>query len=334
MAGLEGGGAELFFERLSLALAGAGDAVLPVTRPVPARVARLRAGGLPPVSLPFGGLLDLRTGAGLRRAFRGFRPDVAIGWMSRAARVLPRGDWVLAGRLGGYYDLARFRRCTHLIANTAPLAAAIVGAGWPEARVHHLPNFSPDPTGCAPERLGVPAGTTLVLALGRLHPNKGFDVLIRAIAELPGIVLVIAGEGPERAVLAALARRCGVADRLVMPGWRDDGASLIEGCDLFVCPSRHEPLGNVVVEAMAGARPIVAASSEGPASLLEPGRTGMLVPPDDARALADAIAALRDDRPQAARLGVAARAAWTRRHAPGIVLERWRDGLARIAVAG
>ena len=334
MAGLEGGGAELFFERLSLALAGAGDAVLPVTRPVPARLDRLRTGGLAPLALPFGGLLDLRTGAALRRALRCFRPDVAIAWMGRAARVAPRGDWVLAGRLGGYYDLGRFRRCTHLIANTAPLAAWIERQGWPATRVHHLPNFSADPATCAPERLGVPAGTTLVLALGRLHRNKGFDVLICAAARLPGVALVIAGEGPERAALEAVARACGVADRLLMPGWRDDAASLIAGCDLLVCPSRHEPLGNVVIEAMAGGRPIVAAASEGPADLLEHGRTGWLVPPDDERALADAIEILRADRAAAAALGRAARAVWSRRHAPDAVLGRWRDGLALMRAGG
>ncbi len=331
MAGLDGGGAELFFERLSLALHRGGDAVLAATRPAPGRLARLRDGGLEPLDLRFGGVLDLRTGPRLRRALRRFRPEVAIAWMSRAARFAPTGDWVLAGRLGGYYDLSSFRRCTHLIANTATLAAAIAREGWPEARVHHLPNFTPDPGPVRPERLGVPDRTPLVLALGRLHRNKGFDVLVRALAVVPGAVLVIAGEGPEREPLLALARRVGIADRLLLPGWRDDGAALLQGAEIFVCPSRHEPLGNVVLEAMAGSRPIVAAASEGPAGLLEDGRTGLLVPPEDERALADAIASLLGDGVRASRLASAARSEWERLHAPAPVLARWRDGLARIA---
>ena len=330
MAGLEGGGAELFFERLSIALHGTGDAVLAATRPVPARLGRLRAGGLAPLALPFGGALDWRTGGALRRACRQFRPEIAIAWMGRAARFAPSGDWVLAARLGGYYDLARFRRCSELIANTAPLADWMVREGWPASRVHHLPNFSPDPTGTRPERLGVASSTPLVLALGRLHANKGFDVLIRALARVPRAVLVIAGDGPERATLEAHARDAGVAARVRWPGWRDDGAALLAGADLFVCPSRHEPLGNVVMEAMASARPIVAAASEGPAALLASDRTGLLVPVDDDAALADAIAALLDDPARAARLATAARAEWETAHAERPVLARWRAGLARM----
>ena len=331
MAGLEGGGAELFFERLSLALHRGGDAVLAATRPAPGRLARLRDGGLEPLDLRFGGALDLRTGPRLRRALRRFRPEVAIAWMSRAARFAPTGDWVLAGRLGGYYDLSSFRRCTHLIANTATLAAAIAREGWPEARVHHLPNFTRIPVRSGRSGSGCPIGPRSCWHSAGLHRNKGFDVLVRALAAVPTAVLVIAGEGPEREPLLALARSVGIADRFLLPGWRDDGAALLQGAEIFVCPSRHEPLGNVVLEAMAGSRPIVAAASEGPAGLLEDGRTGLLVPPEDERALADAIASLLGDGVRASRLAGAARSEWERLHAPAPVLARWHDGLARIA---
>src|SRR5215217_1882493 len=118
MAGARAGGAELFYERLTAALACAGDQVLSVIRRDAGRASRLRAGGVEPLQLPFGGPLDCLTGPRLARALRRFRPRVTVAWMNRAARFVPVGDWVLAGRLGGYYDLSWYRRCDHLIGNT------------------------------------------------------------------------------------------------------------------------------------------------------------------------------------------------------------------------
>ncbi len=142
MAGAREGGAELFFERLVLAQRRAGDAVLPVIRTDAARAARLHAAQ--PQQLAFGGLLDLLTRPRLATALRRFAPRVVVAWMNRAARFAPRGDWVLAGRLGGYYDLGYYRRCDHLVGNTRALVRWIVAQGWPAARAHYLPNFAPD----------------------------------------------------------------------------------------------------------------------------------------------------------------------------------------------
>jgi glycosyltransferase involved in cell wall biosynthesis len=345
MAGAPEGGAELFFERLSMALHRAGDSVLPVVRRDAGRVVRLRAAGLAPAELGFGGALDVLTGARLRGVLRRFAPRVAVAWMGRAARFAPRGEWVLVGRLGGYYDLSRFRRCDHLVANTRGLAAWVVAQGWPGARVHHLPNFVPDLAGAAawsrgtagpgrlagaPGRLAVPEGVPVVLALGRLHRNKGFDVLVRAMRELPGVHAVIAGEGPERAALERLARDEGVAGRVHLPGWTQDGAGLLAACDVLVCPSRQEPLGNVVLEAFSAARPVVAAAAAGPAGLIEDRRTGLLVAVEDERALAGAIGAVLGDRVLAARLAAGGRAEFERVHAEVPVLAQWRAFLGSV----
>jgi glycosyltransferase involved in cell wall biosynthesis len=332
MAGAREGGAELFFERLSIGLHEAGEAVLPVIRREPARAARLMAAGLAPVQLGFGGPLDVLTGPRLRRALAAFRPDIAIAWMRRAARFAPRGPWVLAGRLGGYYDLGAYRACAHLIANTEALGQWIVAQGWPAARVHVLPNFVPDLGGAAPvprAALGVPEGAPLLLGLGRLHRNKGFDILIRALARLPGAHAVIAGEGPERAALEQLARATGVAERVHLPGWRQDVGALLATCDVFVCSSRVEPLGNMVLEAFSAARPVVAAAAAGPAELIDPAR-GVLVPIDDAAALADAIAALLDAPARAGALAAAGRARFVTAFAAGPVLALWRETLSRL----
>ena len=330
MAGAPAGGAELFFERLCAASHQAGDHILPVIRRDQARAARLRADGLRPAQLRFGGPFDLVTGPRLRATLNRFRPDIAVAWMGRAARFAPAGDWLLAGRLGGRYDLARFRRCSHLIANTRNLVDWIASQGWPRARIHHLPNFAPDLAGAAPAALPTPDGAPIVLALGRLHPNKGFDIAIRALPRTPDVHLVIAGDGPERDALLALAAREGVASRLHLLGWRHDTAALLAAATILVCPSRREPLGNVILEAFSASRPVLAAAADGPRELIAPERNGLLVPIDDPGALADAVARLLDDRALAARLARQARLDYERHHAPDIVLAAWRDGLARL----
>ncbi len=333
MAGAPVGGAELFFERLSAALVRAGDVVLPVIRRHSERARRLATCGMAPVQLGFGGPLDLLTAPRLARALRRFAPRVAVAWMSRAARFAPRGPWVLAGRLGGFYDLGNFRRCDHLIGNTRCVVDWIRARGWPDSRVHLLPNFVPDMAGAVPTRrsaLGVPDDAPLIVALGRLHRNKAFDVLIRALTRLPAAHAVIAGEGTERAALAALARAEGVAARVHMPGWCEDQASLLAASSLLVCPSRREPLGNVVIEGWSAGLPVIAAGVDGPAELIRSGRDGLLVPPDDPPALAEALASLLRDAAGARELAAAARARFDTEFAEAPVVARWRGFLAGV----
>ena len=325
MAGSSGGGAELFYERLALAQHQAGEAVLPVIRGNAARAERLRRGGLAPSQLRFGGRLDLLTRPRLGRVLRGFAPDVTVAWMRRAARLLPTGDWVLAGRLGGFYDLSSYRRCDHLIGNTRGITDWIEAQGWPASRVHHLPNFADDHAGLRRLRPNwLPPTARLVLALGRLHRNKAFDVLIHALAKLPHVMLLIAGEGPERAGLEALARREGVGARLRMPGWSDDPAALLAAADIVACPSRHEPLGNVIIEAFSARLPVVAAAAQGPLELITDGVDGLLAPIDNPEALAAAIGAVLDDPALAVRLAAAGRARFEAEFALAPVLARWR----------
>ena len=325
MAGAEAGGAELFFERLAAAQGAAGEAVLAVIRRNAARAERLRS--LAPVQLGFGGPLDLWTGPRLRRVLRAFAPGVVVAWMNRAASAAPPGPWVLAGRLGGYYDLKYYRRCQHLIGNTRGIVDWIVGQGWPAARVHHLPNFAPDLSGAAPAELPVPPGAPVVLALGRLHRNKAFDVLVRALPLLPGVHAVIAGEGPERAALEDLARRLEVSDRLHLLGWRTDQAALLAAAGVLACPSRHEPLGNVIIEAWSAGCTVVAADAAGPTELIRSGEDGVLVRREDPQALADALGAVLRGPGHAA----AGRRRFEAEFAAAPVLAQWRATLGALA---
>lgn len=318
MAGAGQGGAELFYERLVGASRAAGDVVLPVMRRGFGREARV--GG---VGLAFGGGLDWVTPVRLGGMLRRFAPEVVVAWMGRAARVTPLGDWTLVGRLGGYYDLGRFRRCAYLAANTRGLVRWIEGQGWPGARVRYLPNFVPDLGGA--EAAALP-GARRVLAMGRLHRNKGFDVLVRAMRAVDA-ELVIAGEGPERGALEALARRGAQGGRVHFLGWRGDAEALLAGCDVLAVPSRQEPLGNVVIEGWSAGRPVVAAAAAGPAELIRAGEDGMLVPVEDAAALAGTISAVLGAPGLGARLAAAGRARFEAEFAEAVVVAQWRAGL-------
>jgi len=333
MAGAYHGGAEAFFMRLVPALQRAGVEQRAVIRRHPARAAALRAAGVEVVEMRFGGALDLSARPRLAAAIADFAPAVVMTWMNRASRVCPRGDFVQVGRLGGYYKLKYYRRCRHLIANTEDIRRYLIDQGWPEERAHYLPNFA-DARPTAPldrAALDTPAGAPLVVALGRLHRNKAFDVLIAALATLPGVWLWLAGSGPLAADLAAQAARLGVAGRVRFLGWRDDAPALIAAADAVVCPSRHEPLGNVVIEAWAHGAPVVAAAAQGPAALIADGETGLLAPVDDAPALAAAMARVLADRDLAARLAAAGRRAYDARFSEAVVVGRYIDFLDRVA---
>lgn len=298
MAGAEYGGAEAFFVRLAIALEKAGVEQRVVIRTNPKRAKLLRAGGIEPVELPFGGRFDFATPRGLQREIKAFEPTVVLTWMNRATKLCPRGKFTHVARLGGYYDLKYYRGCDHLIGNTQDICEYLVREGWPEERTHYLPNFvyAEESAPASREEQYTPASAPLILAMGRLHENKAFDVLLEAVRRVPDVYLWLAGEGPLHDELRSQAENLGIKPRVRFLGWRDDTAALLRACDLFVCPSRHEPLGNVVIEAWAQGRPVIAADSYGPGTLIENMETGVLVPVDDVRAMADAIkAVIRDD---------------------------------------
>jgi glycosyltransferase involved in cell wall biosynthesis len=107
-------------------------------------------------------------------------------------------------------------------------------------------------------------------------------------------------------------------------------AALLAAADMLVSSSRHEPLGNVVIEAWAAGVPVVAAASEGPSVLIRDGDTGFLVPPENADALAAAMQRLAGDRALRTRLAEAGRAAWAAEFSEARVVALYRDFLATV----
>jgi glycosyltransferase involved in cell wall biosynthesis len=335
MAGAKHGGAEAFFTRMVLALHRAGLDQRVVLRPDTAREKLLADGGIAALPLAFGGKLDFSTRFGLRRELARYKPDVVLSWMNRAAAFCskPNGRFVHCGRLGGYYDLKYYRTCDHLIGNTEGIVNYLIEQGWPAKRAHYLPNFvSTAAAEPMPRReLSTPDDAAVVLALGRLHQNKAFDVLIQAMRRLPDVYLWLAGEGPLEAVLRRQAVHFGVAPRIRFLGWQDDPGALYAGADLVVCPSRIEPLGNVVLEAWARRKPIVATAADGPRSLIRDGENGLLVPIDDVEALAVGINRILSNQETALTMSETAHDDFLADYSEAVVVGRYLEFFDKVA---
>jgi len=149
----------------------------------------------------------------------------------------------------------------------------------------------------------------VVASTGRLCAEKGYRYLVEAMTLLgdtePGIHLVIAGEGPEREMLAQIASNAGMGERLHLPGWTAEVHDLLCGCDIFVCSSIYESFSNSTVEAMACRRPCVGTRVGALPDFL--GDSGIIVPTGDARALAEAIGRYARSEELRERMGRAAR---------------------------
>ena len=295
MAGAEKGGAEKFFDRLVPALAHRGVHQQVICRSYAPRLKIMASCGVPVIHASFHRLLDFKTRRTLRQTIQQYRPDIVMTWMSRASHLCPTGNFTFVARLGGYYDLKYYQKASHLIGNTADLQAYFIKEGWPEDQTAYLPNFADPPTAILPQDRAVyatPEKAPLLLSLGRYHSDKAFDVLIKALSQLSGVYLWLLGEGESDKKLRYLAAEYNVQDRIRFIPWQQNVSAFYKAADLYVCPSRIEPLGNVVIEAWAHQKAVVAADSAGPKSLITHNHNGLLFAVDDVTALAQALGSL------------------------------------------
>ncbi len=154
---------------------------------------------------------------------------------------------------------------------------------------------------------GVPLGSRVVTFVGRLEPQKGLAWLLEAAAEwlarVPDCHLVVVGRGPNRPSLERLALQRGIAARVHWLGWRSDVPEILAASDLLVLPSRWEGMPNVVLQAMASQRPVLATDVEGVRELLGESADAQTVAYGDTPGLVDKLVRILSDRELAARLG-------------------------------
>jgi glycosyltransferase involved in cell wall biosynthesis len=230
--------------------------------------------------------------------------------------VRPHGSDILPGehirrhrRLGE--RVARvMREADAVIAQGRELAQEAEALGAPAPRIRLIANGVEIPP--AMERRA--ADPPILLALGSLTPKKGFDILLRAFAgvraAVPGVRLVLAGEGPEGERLRALAQELGLGDGVAFPGQvvGEAKAALFAQAALAVVPSRREPFSNALLELLASGCPVVATAVGGTPEILGDPPAGVLVPPEDPASLAEAVLELLRDSERREALGMMARA--------------------------
>jgi glycosyltransferase involved in cell wall biosynthesis len=204
--------------------------------------------------------------------------------------------------------------------------------GVPAGKLRIIPNGAPpdrfpplDPARRQPARLelGVDPDGPVVLSIGALVPEKGVDLAVRATAQLDRATLLVAGDGPERATLEALAGDV-APGRVVFVGSVADPRPCFEAADLVVLPSRGgDSMPAVLIEAGFLGVPAIATPVEGIVEILDGGSTGDLVEPDDVDALAAAIGGLLADPDRAGRLADAARAHCRAHYDIDVVAAEW-----------
>ena len=306
MAGGDHGGAETAFVDMCIAMQESGMDIEVATRSNPIRVPRLEKAGIKVHTLPFGGGIDIFTNWGLGRIIKKFQPVIVQTWMARAAQKTPNWKalntpqrYLVVSRLGGYYKIKYFKSADYFNTITPDIKKYLVDGGVEESRIRAINNFADvEPISQSVNRadLDTPDDAPLLLALGRLHPSKAHDVLLKAVAETPDVYLWMAGEGPQKAELEALAKTLGVENRVRFLGWRTDRSALLEACDMCVFVSRIEPFGTVFAQSWAAKRPVIVSDADGPRQFCRDGEDSLMVPKNDAHALSAAIQRLLGDK--------------------------------------
>lgn len=325
MLAAEFGGAERYFVELSRSLAEQGHQVQAIChRRFPAREQLTGLANLRLDTVPVAGPWHPWGHGPVLRRLRAFAPDIIHAHMARAADFAGRAGARLGVpvvvKLHNYVKLKSYRRVDHFVATTGDQVRYLRDRGIAAERVSLIPNFSALPAAAAPRP--PPHGEPVFLSYGRMVNKKGFDVLLQAFADYVrqsgGGRLVLGGAGPEAAALRAQAEGLGIEARTEFPGWLSDVPTALARADVFVLPSRDEPFGIALLEAMAMGLPIVATRTRGPQEILDPA-SAWLVAPGSALELTSAMEQLTQDPAEAQRR--AARA-----------LERFRQAYAAEAV--
>lgn len=263
--------------------------------------------------------LAARTQADIVHA-HGFKGDVYayMALRSSVPLISTCHNWLdgdLAVRVYGIVDRFILRKYARVVAVSDEVKQRLLKAGVAEEKVRLIRNG----IDLRPFREATPAlrddaadDRLLVGLVGRLSREKGIDVFLnampRVLAEVSGTKFVIAGDGPDRDKIESLIDELKLRESVTMLGRRDDMPSVYASFDVMVSSSRQEGLPIAILEGMASGLPLVATAVGEVATLVQDGRTGILVPPEDVQALADGMVRLLRDQELRERMGTAARA--------------------------
>ena len=300
ISGSRAGGAENFFERFSLALNKYNNISQNlIIRKNSQRFLYLKKNGLIVNEFSFWGKWDFITKNKIEKIYNDFKPDIVISWMNRASSMLPKniGNCINVGRLGGYYKIKNYLNCEYLIANTKEIRNYILEKGWDPKKVIYLPNFVEITSRKKIEKIKykTPKNFKVILGLGRFHDNKGFDILIKAVARLPGHYLWLVGSGKLKNYYISLAQKHNLIDRFRIIDWQKNVSEIYNTADILVCSSRIEPLGNIILEGWAHKIPVIASDIMGPGKLIDNKINGLKFSLGDSEQLLGCLKKISED---------------------------------------
>jgi glycosyltransferase involved in cell wall biosynthesis len=304
VGGVGMGGVERFSVRLINALHRRGAPVAAFTVRN-GEVANALAPGVQQYHAPMFSNWDLYSRWRIRQAIKAFSPDIVQTYMGRATRLVLISEAkkpIHVARPGGYYGGRQTLHAHACVVTTQDVRRYFSKAGLPDDRICVIGNFV-DPVAPIPSAellalrnaCGFKPGDTVILGLGRFHPNKGWSDLIQACSILKGefpeqkLKLVLVGDGPLKNQLVRKAREAGLTQDVYWAGWQQNTDAWYQMADVFVCASHHEPFGNVILEAWANRSLIVSTRSEGPSELIQDGVDGLLTPVADPTSLAQTL---------------------------------------------
>ena len=218
----------------------------------------------------------------------------------------------LALRVYGFLDRLVLRRFAAVIAVSREVKASLLGAGVAAERVHIIRNgISAAGYDGPPRTFATSVEAPAIGLVGRLAPEKGVDIYLRAAAlvheHLPRARFRVAGDGPDRGMLEALLEELRLKDYVQLLGRQENMAAFFASLDLLVSASRQEGLPIALLEGMASGLPVVATRVGEVTEVVQPDVTGLLVEPEDPGALASAILSILSDPDRLAAMGTSAR---------------------------
>ena len=335
--------------------------------PVPSPIAdRAKQANIPIIEIPSSavGVLDKTTLRILRRLLRSGRVDILHAHNGRTALHATLAG-VLA-RKGKVVVTQHFLAPSHTSNRGLKAKVSLSAHHWVNARVAHFIAISravademlarneaspqqlttilnalsaPDASTLKPvsdvrNEWNLDPSTPLIVCAARLEEEKSVKTLIAAMAVVKekniAAQCVIAGEGAEKEALQSQIESAKLGESVRILGFRNDVLSLMNAGEIFVLPSLAEPFGLVILEAMALGKPVVATNVGGPPEIVQDSATGVLVPPGDFVALADALSELISDSRRREQLGANGRARYDELFRPERLAESVREVYARV----
>lgn len=300
MLGKRLGGIERASIDYALGLRHHGNDVYMISDPDAAINSELNRHGIPHETIGNFGPWDPFAPSKLRAYLRHKPVDVLIAHGTRAITFATKANVPNICKVVAVSHNYRF--CSGLTQSDAVFALTrdmlekLIEYGVSEEKVVEVPNMIQLDHGFIRRTWGA---KPIIGALGRFEKKKGFDVFIQSLAILrdKGVEFqaVIGGTGEEEVELKKQAARLDLENIISFPGWVSDARSFLKTIDIFCLPSRHEPFGIVLLEAMASKLPIIATDSEGPREILGPNGCGVIVPKNNPLALAEALNTMLED---------------------------------------